>query len=70
MRILVVDDEKKVASFLQQGLEEEHYTVEVAYDGEQGEMLASSQNFDLIILDILLPIKDTFHLMSLLLKNC
>ncbi len=40
MRILVVEDEKKVARFIQQGLEEEHYTVDVAHDGERGEMLA------------------------------
>jgi len=58
MKILVVEDEKKVANFLQQGLQEEDYTVEVAYDGEQGALLATTQPFDLILLDILLPIKD------------
>ncbi len=58
MRILVVEDEKKVASFLQQGLQEEHYNVDVAYDGEQGAQLASNNEFDLMILDILLPKKD------------
>jgi heavy metal response regulator len=58
MRILVVEDEKKVAQFLQQGLEEEHYAVDVAPDGERGELLASSENYDLIILDILLPKKN------------
>ena len=58
MRILVIEDEKKVANFLRQGLEEEHYAVDVAYDGEQGEELASSQPFDLVILDLLLPKKD------------
>ncbi len=58
MRILVVEDEKKVSKFLQQGLEEEHYSVDVANDGQQGEALASAQAYDLIILDILLPRKD------------
>src|ERR1043166_2793995 len=58
MRILIVEDEKKVAQFLQQGLEEEHYAVDVAPDGERGELLASSENYDLIILDILLPKKN------------
>ncbi len=58
MRILVVEDEKKVANFLQQGLQEEHYTVDVANDGEQGASLAMSQSFDLIVLDLLLPKKD------------
>jgi DNA-binding response OmpR family regulator len=40
MRILVVEDEKKVASFIKKGLEEEHYAVDVAYDGEEGLALA------------------------------
>ncbi|MFI5253545.1 MAG: heavy metal response regulator transcription factor [Bacteroidota bacterium] len=58
MRILVVEDEKKVAKFLQQGLEEEHYAVDIANDGERGEFLATSERYDLIILDLLLPKKD------------
>lgn len=55
MRILVVEDEKKVARFIQQGLEEEHYTVDVENDGEAGEALALKGNYDLLILDIMLP---------------
>jgi heavy metal response regulator len=55
MRILVVEDEKKVARFIQQGLEEEHYSVDVAYDGETGAALAEGQAYDLIILDVMLP---------------
>ena len=55
MRILVVEDEKKVARFIQQGLEEEHYSVDVAHDGENGAALAESQNYDLLILDVMLP---------------
>lgn len=58
MKILVVEDEKKVAKFIQQGLEEEHYTVDIAGDGEQGEKLAMTDGYDLIILDIFLPNKD------------
>jgi heavy metal response regulator len=58
MRILIVEDEKKVAKFLQQGLEEEHYTVDVSHDGEEGSKLALMGNHDLLILDILLPKKD------------
>ncbi|HTK82241.1 MAG TPA: response regulator transcription factor [Bacteroidota bacterium] len=58
MKVLIVEDEKKVAKFIQQGLEEEHYTVTVANDGQQGETLATTDKFDLIILDILLPKKD------------
>lgn len=58
MRILVIEDEKKVARFVQQALEEEHFTVDVAYDGEKGEELALSGIHDLIVLDILLPKQD------------
>jgi heavy metal response regulator len=62
MRILVVEDEKKVARFLQQGLQEERYDVDVAFDGESGARLASTQQYDLIILDVLLPGKSGFEL--------
>jgi heavy metal response regulator len=58
MRILVVEDEKKVARFIQQGLEEERYTVDIAFDGEQGLQMAQSQGYDLIIMDIMLPRKN------------
>ena len=58
MRVLVVEDEKKVASFVQRGLEEEGFTVDVAYDGEDGVNKASQQTFDLILMDIMLPKKD------------
>lgn len=55
MRLLVVEDEKKVASFIRKGLEEEGYAVDVAVDGESGLELALDQVHDLIILDIHLP---------------
>ena len=55
MRILVVEDEKKVARFIQQGLEEEHHTVDVAHDGEAGLAMAEAQRYDVIILDVMLP---------------
>jgi heavy metal response regulator len=58
MRILLVEDEKKVASFIKKGLEEEYYTVDVAYDGKEGSKLALSEEYDLIILDLMLPYKD------------
>lgn len=60
MRILVVEDEKKVASFIQRGLEAEHYTVDVVHDGEAGLTRALAQRYDLIILDIMLPGRDGF----------
>jgi len=58
MRILVVEDEKKVAGFLAQGLEAEHYAVEIARDGEEALGRVASSEFDLVILDIMLPKRD------------
>jgi heavy metal response regulator len=55
MRILVVEDEKKVASFLQKGLEEEYYAVDCAYDGEEALYMVEANDYDLMILDIMLP---------------
>lgn len=58
MRILVVEDEKKVASFIQRGLEGEGFSVDVAYDGEEGVGLGEKNNYDLILMDIMLPKMD------------
>jgi DNA-binding response OmpR family regulator len=58
VRILLVEDEMKVASFIQKGLEEEQYQVDVAHDGEEGLRRALASEHDLIILDILLPKRD------------
>jgi heavy metal response regulator len=58
MRVLLVEDEKKVASFIKKGLEEEQYQVEVAHDGDEGLAKALADDHDLIILDILLPKRD------------
>ncbi len=58
MKILVVEDEQKVAGFIQKGLEEEGYTVDIAYDGESGIEKAAGGDFNLILLDIMLPKKD------------
>lgn len=55
MRILIIEDEGKIAAFLKRGLKEEGYAVDVAADGEQGYFLASTQDCDLIILDLMLP---------------
>ena len=58
MRILVVDDEKKIASFIQRGLKENHYVVDVAYDADTALETAEINPYDLIILDIMLDGKD------------
>jgi len=55
MRILVVEDEKKVANFLKKGLEEEYYVVDCAYDGEEALFMAEVNEYDLMLLDIMLP---------------
>jgi two-component system, OmpR family, copper resistance phosphate regulon response regulator CusR len=55
MKILVVEDEPKVASFIKQGLEEQSYNVTVAYDGFFGHKLASENEFDVLILDLMIP---------------
>jgi len=54
-RILLVEDEPKVSAFIRRGLEEEGYEVEVAYDGTFGQRLALQREFDLLILDVILP---------------
>lgn len=58
MRILVVEDEHKMAAFIKRGLEEEGAVVDIAPDGEDGLFRASSSSYDLIILDITLPRMD------------
>ena len=55
MRILVIEDEKKVANFIKKGLEEEHYAVDTAYDGENGLYMAGVNEYDLIVLDLMIP---------------
>jgi heavy metal response regulator len=64
MRILVVEDEKKVASFIKKGLEEDYYSVDVALDGKEGSRLAFSDEYDLIIMDIMLPFKDGLSILK------
>jgi DNA-binding response OmpR family regulator len=58
MRILIIEDEKKVHQFLRKGFQAEAFTVEVATDGESGSERARSEVYDAIILDLMLPKKD------------
>ncbi|HBD98987.1 MAG TPA: DNA-binding response regulator [Gemmatimonadetes bacterium] len=55
MRILVVEDEKKVARFLEKGLREEGYSVDVSHDGTDGLLKAHVHDYDLLVLDVMLP---------------
>jgi len=67
MRILVVEDERKVASFIRQGLEEEGHAVEVAADGAAAlDQLAAAPGYDLVVLDVMLPKRDGFEVLRTL----
>lgn len=69
MRILVVEDEKKVATFIKKGLEEEFFSVDTAFDGKDGLRMALSEEYDLVILDVMLPYIDGINLLRELRKE-
>ncbi|XPV68629.1 MAG: response regulator [Halarcobacter sp.] len=58
MKILIIEDDEKIINFLKKGLEEEAYSVDYSLNGDEGLYLASVHTYDLILLDIMLPIKD------------
>ena len=58
MRILIIEDEKKITDFIKRGLKEEGYAVDTAADGENGFFLAKTNNYDLVLLDLMLPKMD------------
>ncbi|MBT5631908.1 MAG: response regulator, partial [Nitrospina sp.] len=66
MRILIVEDEKKVSAFIKKGLEEETYAVDIAVDGEEGLLFGEQNQYDLIILDLMLPKVDGLEVLSIL----
>jgi two-component system copper resistance phosphate regulon response regulator CusR len=66
MQVLVVEDEAKVARALKEGLESEHYQVQVAKSGEEGFFLVNSQAFDLVVLDLMLPGRSGLEVLSTL----
>jgi len=68
-KILIVEDEPKVAGFIKQGLEESNFIAEIAYDGSMGKAMALSNKYDLIILDINLPLINGFVLVKLIREN-
>ena len=61
MKLLVVEDDRKVAGFIEQGLKEEGFVVDVAPDGEEATMLAHVYEYDVILLDVMLPKKSGFQ---------
>lgn len=58
MRILVVEDEHKIANSIKRGFEQEAWATDVAYDGEEGYDMASSEDYDVVVLDLMLPKMD------------
>jgi two-component system copper resistance phosphate regulon response regulator CusR len=69
VRILIIEDEKKVAKALREGLEAEHYEVSVAANGEEGFFLASQGSFDLVLLDLMLPRRNGIDVLATLRKR-
>ncbi len=70
MRILVVEDETKMADYLRKALTESGYSVEIALDGLDGQHLAQESEFDLIILDVMLPGLDGWQLLQIIRRKC
>lgn len=64
MRILIVDDERKAADYLHRGLTESGYVVDVALNGDDGLSLALSEYYDLIVLDVMMPGRDGWSVLS------
>lgn len=69
MRILVVEDEHRIAASIKKGLEQEKYAIDLAYTGTQGYDLASTEDYDLIVLDLMLPGMDGISISRELRKN-
>jgi DNA-binding response OmpR family regulator len=69
MRLLLVEDEIRVARFISQGLREHHYVVDVANDGEEASELAYAEEYDLIIVDLMIPKKNGLRLIKELRLN-
>ncbi|MBF0512034.1 MAG: response regulator transcription factor [Candidatus Omnitrophica bacterium] len=69
MRILVIEDEVKIAQFIKRGLKEEGYAIDTAQDGQEGYSLAGSNEYDAIILDLMLPKMDGLTLCKTLRKE-
>ncbi|MBC2605394.1 response regulator transcription factor [Pelagicoccus albus] len=69
MKVLLVEDEKKISDFVVKGLREQGYVVELAEDGNDGYLHATSQSYDVIVLDIMLPGRDGLSILKMLRKG-
>lgn len=64
MKILIIEDEKRLAGIIKQGLEENSFAVDLSYDGEEGLYMAETYPYDAVLLDITLPRKDGFTILT------
>ena len=64
MKVLVVEDEKKIASFIRKGLEAQGFVVEVSHHGDEGLLLATTRPYDALVLDIMLPGRDGLSILK------
>jgi len=69
VRILVVEDDRKVAKALREGLQAEHYDVRIASNGEEGFFLVNHETFDVVLLDLMLPRRDGIEVLTTLRKR-
>ena len=69
MRVLVIEDEEKIADLIKDRLKKEKYDVDVSLDGEDGSYNALTNIYDLIILDVMLPYKDGFEILEEIKEN-
>ena len=66
MHILIIEDEKKTAAYLQKGLTEQGFIVDVSNEGDEGLLFASTVDYDLIILDVMMPLRDGWSVLQAL----
>lgn len=64
MKLLVIEDERRIAQAIREGLEQDGYAVDVEYDGEDGYNAASADEYDLIITDVMMPLMDGYELVK------
>src|SRR5690242_11522565 len=69
MKVLVIEDETQVSAFIKQGLEEQSFEVDVAFDGTIGERLALNRDYDVVLLDIVIPGINGFDLCKIIKKE-
>jgi len=69
MKMLIIEDDENILSVLKRGFEEENYIIDSSYDGEEGEYLALTNNYDMILLDWMLPSKNGIEILTKIRKD-